>query len=254
MNAKRHNPALLHYALSLADDALILGHRLSEWCSNAPFLEEDIALGNIALDHIGRARLYYQYAAGLSGQRSEDELAFLRDARQFRNLLVYELPRGDFAFTIVRQLLSDHYNRYYLQQLQRSRDATLAAIADKAQKETQYHLRHSGNWALKLGDGTDESHRRMQRAVDELWGFTHEMFEIDDDVRALVEGGIAVDPAAFKAAWQADVSGLLHQATLALPQQQWAVRGGRKGYHTEHLGHLLSHMQSVHRAHPGCQW
>ncbi|MCB1619733.1 MAG: phenylacetate-CoA oxygenase subunit PaaC [Thiothrix sp.] len=243
------------YAVRLGDDALILGHRLSEWTSRAPFLEEDLALQNVALDYIGRARMFYGYAAELSADgRTEDDFAYLRDARQFSNLLIHELPRGDFAFTMARQLLTDVFSSLYLEQLLRSTDATLAGIAAKAAKETRYHLRRSREWALRLGDGTDESHARMVRAIDELWGYTHELFELDALEQQLADAGIGVDNAALRPAWLKQVSAILTEATLRVPEDSWVVRGGRTGYHTENLGHILSEMQSVHRAYPGVSW
>ncbi len=247
--------ATVSYAVRLGDDALVLGHRLSEWCSRGPFLEEDLALQNVALDYLGRARMYYSYAAELEGQgRTEDDFAYRRDARQFSNLLIHELPRGDFAFTMVRQLLVDVFNTLWLEQMQRSADQTLAGVAAKGIKETRYHLRRSHEWALRLGDGTPESQQRMQQAVADLWGYTHEMFEMDTLEQSLVAAGIAVDPRPLRAPWLQQVTSILTQATLSVPQDGWAVRGGRSGYHTENLGHLLMELQSVHRAYPGVSW
>lgn len=246
---------VIEYALRLGDDSLILGHRLSEWTSNGPFLEEDIALGNVALDYIGRARMYYTYAAELSGdEKTEDDFAYLRDERDFSNHLLNELPRGDFAFTMVRQLFIDVFNSLYLPLLQKSADENLAAIASKAIKETRYHLRRSTDWCIRLGDGTEESHQRMQKALSELWGYIHELFELDELETRLVEKGIAVDSALLKDEWLAQVTEVLNTATLDVPDAEWAIRGGRQKYHTEHLGHLLSVMQSVHRRYPGAKW
>ena len=247
--------AIQEYAVRLGDDALIAGHRLSEWCSNGPFLEEDLALQNVALDYLGRTRLYYSYAAALEGKgRTEDDFAYLRDARQFRNLLIHELPRGDFAFTMVRQLLMDVFYTLHLARLSESDDETLAGIAAKAVKETRYHLRRSHEWALRLGEGTEESHQRMQKAVNDLWGYTHELFDVDELEQGLIAEGIAVDSAALRPQWLTQVSAILQEATLEVPEDSWAVRGGRTGYHTENLGHLLMEMQSVHRAYPGVDW
>lgn len=247
--------AIQAYAVRLGDDSLVLGHRISEWTSYGPFLEEDIALSNVALDYIGRARMYYGYAAELDQDgRTEDDFAYLRDERTFQNLLINELPRGDFAFSTARQLLVDVFNSLYLPQLVRSQDKTLAAIAGKAIKETQYHLRRSRDWTLRLGDGTEESHQRMQKAIDALWGYTPELFELDVLEQQLVDAGIAVDSSALKQEWLKQVSEILEEATLSCPEESWAVRGGRAGYHTENLGHLLTEMQSLHRAHPGCEW
>lgn len=243
------------YALRLGDDALTLGHRVSEWTSYGPFLEEDIALSNVALDFIGRARMFYSYAATLTGEgKTEDDFAYMRNEREYQNYLINELPRGDFAFTIVRQLFVDVFNTHLLTQLCQSKDETLAAIASKSQKETQYHLRRSRDWTIRLGDGTEESHNRMVEAIDELWGYTPELFEPDELELRLVEAGIAVNTADLKDAWLSDITAILKEATLEIPEADWAIRGGRTGYHTEHLSNLLSVMQSVHRAHPGCQW
>ncbi|MEZ5534853.1 MAG: 1,2-phenylacetyl-CoA epoxidase subunit PaaC [Thiolinea sp.] len=249
------NTAVQQYATRLGDDALILGHRISEWTSRAPFLEEDLALQNVALDYIGRARMYYGYAAELAGDgKTEDDFAYLRDARQFQNLLIHELPRGDFAFTMTRQLFVDAFNTLYLAELVKSADATLAGIAAKAIKETRYHLRRSREWALRLGDGTEESHQRMEKAIDSLWGYTHELFEVDALEQQLADAGIGVDSSQLRPQWLEMVSDILHEATLDIAEDGWAVRGGRTGYHTENLGHILSEMQSVHRAYPGAQW
>ena len=243
------------YAVRLGDDALILGHRTSEWCSNAPFLEEELALQNVALDYIGRARMYYSYAAELQGDGcSEDDFAYHRDERAFTNLLMYELPRGDFAFTTIRQLLTDVFATYHLAALAQSKDSTLAAIAEKTQKETRYHLRRSMEWTFRLGDGSEESHNRMQRAVESLWGYSHEMFDVDALERKLVTASIGVDNAELHQAWKQHVSDILSQATLTVPEDTWAVRGGRTGYHTENLGHILTEMQFLQRAYPGLQW
>lgn len=247
--------ATLKYVIRLGDDAVVLGHRVSEWCRNAPFLEEDLALQNVALDFIGRARMYYGYAAELADDgRTEDDFAYMRDHRDYQNLLLMELPRGDFACTMVRQLFVDVYNLLYLQQLMQSKDTTLAAIAGKAIKESQYHLRRSHEWVLRLGIGTDESHQRSQKAVEDLWGFTHELFDVDALEQQLVDAGIAVDSATLKPLWTKQVSAILHEATLNIPTDEWFVRGGRAGYHTEYLGQMLNEMQCVHRAYPAQQW
>ncbi len=249
------NDKILEYTTRLGDDSLVLGHRLSEWCSNAPFLEEDLALINVALDYIGRARMYYGYAAELAGDgKTEDDFAYMRDQRDFSNLLINELPKGDFAYTMIRQLFIDVFNNLYLPRLAESKDERLAAIAAKAIKETRYHLRRSHEWALRFGLGTDESRERAQRAIEELWGYTHEMFEPDELEKALVDAGIGVDSGALKHEWQRQVTAILEEAELELPTEEWAVRGGREGYHTENLGQLLNEMQSVHRAYPGREW
>ena len=246
---------ILEYTTRLGDDSIVLGQRLSEWCSNAPFLEEDLALMNVALDYVGRARMYYGYAAELADDgRSEDDFAYLRDQREFSNLLINELPRGDFAFSMIRQLFIDVFNSLFLPQLAASSDERLAAIAAKAIKETRYHLRRSHEWTLRLGLGTDESRERAQRAIADLWGYTHEMFDLDGLETELAEAGIGVDNGALKAEWEQRVGAILAEAGLQIPEQEWAVKGGREGYHTESLGHLLNEMQSVHRAYPGCEW
>jgi len=251
-NAKE---GITQYAVRLGDDALILGHRLSEWCSSAPFLEEDLALTNVALDFIGRARMFYSYAAEMTGgDCTEDSFAYLRDCRDFTNLLIHELPRGDFAFTMARQYLVDEYNLRYMERLLDSADETLAAIAAKAIKESRYHLRRSRDWVVRLGDGTDESRARLQSAVEDLWGYTPEMFEMDELEAGLVDAGIAVDSVALKPGWESAVRSTFTEATIELPEGDWAVRGGRQGMHTESLGHLLSDLQFMQRAYPGQQW
>lgn len=243
------------YTLRLGDDALILGHRLSEWCSRGPFLEEDLALTNVSLDYIGRARMFYGYAAELSdGERSEDDFAYLRDCREFSNLLIHELPRGDFAFTMARQFLVDVHSVAFMTALQSSSNTTLAAIAGKALKESRYHLRRSSDWILRLGGGTQESHKRLQHAVDELWGFTPEMFEMDTLEQALADDGVAVDLAQLQQPWDKEVRNTLAAADIVVPEENWQVSGGRQGKHTEWLGHLLSELQFVQRAYPGLEW
>ncbi len=247
--------ATLEYATRLGDDSVVLGHRISEWVSYGPFLEEDIAYGNVALDYIGRARMFYTYAAELANDgRTEDDFAYMRSDREYRNLLLMEMPKGDFAYSQVRQLFADVYYTLVLPELQQSKDETLAAIASKGIKETKYHLRRSREWVLRLGDGTEESQKRTQKAVDSLWGYTHEMFDLDETEQMLVEAGIAVDVTKLREAWRELVSEILTEATLTVPEDAWAVRGGRTGYHTENLGHMLTEMQIVHRSYPGCQW
>ena len=252
---KELQSAIQGYAIRLGDDSIVLGHRLSEWTSYGPFLEEDIAMSNVALDYMGRARMYYGYAAELDADdKTEDDFAFLRDEREYKNLLINELPRGDFAYSTVRQLLVDVFNSLYLPELMKSQDKTLAAIAGKAVKETQYHLRRSRDWTLRLGDGTEESHQRMQKAIDALWGYAPEMFEPDEVELQLIAAGIAVDSSLFKEQWREQVAAILSEATLTCPEDSWAVRGGRIGYHTENLGHMLTEMQFLHRSNPGCKW
>ncbi len=232
---------LARLALARADDALILGHRLSEWCGHAPILEEDLSLANIALDLIGQARSLYTLAGAVTGH-TEDQLAYLRDERQFSNLLLVEQPNGDFALTIARLFLYSAYIDPYWRALGAT-DSALSDIAAKAEKESAYHLRHSAEWLIRLGDGTEESHRRAQSALDRLFPFTAEMFDpLPDDV--------AIDPAD----WTAEVDTILTHATLTRPSPAWQHNGGRAGRHTEHLGHLLAEMQHLQRTHPGATW
>ena len=246
---------LFEYLLRLGDDRLVLGHRLSERCGHAPILEEDIALANIALDLIGQSSLDLHLAGEVEGKgRTEDSLAYFREAIEFRNLLIVELPNGDFAFTVLRQFLFDAFSFHLLQQLEKSAHAELGGIAAKGYKEVRYHLRHSSEWVQRLGDGTAESHTRAQRALDELWRFTGEMFETDDIDERLVAAGIAPDVKAIEPKWTAMVSDVLSRATLKIPDNAAMMTGGRRGRHTEYLGHMLSEMQIVARSHPGAEW
>ena len=246
---------LVLYALRRADDALILGHRLSEWCGHAPMLEEDMALANMGLDLLGQARELYSYAAKVEGKgHDEDKFAYLRDVRQYRNLLLLEQPNGDFARTMVRQFFYSVFADLYWRAMMKSDDPTLAAIAAKSEMESAYHVRHSSEWIVRLGDGTDESHRRAQTAIDDLWAFTGEMFAVDDSERSLIDAGIATDPAGLRAPWLKTVSSVVSEATLALPKNDWMQQGGREGHHSEHLGHLLSELQSLQRTFPGATW
>ncbi len=244
---------LLHAVLARADDALVHAHRLSEWCGHAPMIEEDLALGNVALDLLGQARSLYTYAAEIEGKgRTEDDLAYLRDAPQFRNLLMLEQPKGDFAYTIGRLFLHSAFLHPWWQAAMSSTDATLAAIAAKAEKEVAYHLRHSGEWLIRLGDGTEESHRRAADALDRLWRFTGEMFAADD--ADLVARGVLPDAAEIRPQWEATVARVLAEATLDRPKDGWMQAGGRRGVHTEPLGHMLAVMQHLQRAYPGATW
>lgn len=248
------NP-LFEYLLRLGDDRLVLGHRLSEWCGHGPILEEDIALANISLDLIGQASALLKLAGEVEERgRSEDALAYFRDAIDYRNCLLVELPRGDFAFTIVRQFLFDAYSVLLLDALSKCAHETLAGIAAKALKEDKYHLRHSSEWVLKLGDGTEESHMRAQRALDELWRYTPELFDRDEVDEAVAAQGIAVDQEAIRSRWQTMVSDVVQRATLTIPTDDAYRRGGRRGRHTEFLGHMLSVMQIVARSHPVAEW
>jgi ring-1,2-phenylacetyl-CoA epoxidase subunit PaaC len=248
---------LFEYLLRLGDDRLVLGHRLSEWCGHGPILEEDIATANLALDLLGHATMFLRLAGEVEGQgRDEDALAYWRDEREFRNLLLCELPRGDFGFTVVRQFLFDSWSLQLLEALTRSFHSELAAIAAKAHKETCYHLRHSSEWLLRLGDGTAESHTRVQASLDELWPFTGEFGYQDDVDRALQQEGIVPELESLRAPWERMTKDLLTRATLRLPPAEGPMRmsGGRFGRHTEQLGHLLAEMQIVARSHSGARW
>jgi ring-1,2-phenylacetyl-CoA epoxidase subunit PaaC len=246
---------LLDYTLRLADTALILGHRLSEWCGHAPALEQDIALSNIALDHIGQARNYYQYAAKIQNLgKTEDDLAYFRDERAYRNVLLVELPNGDFGKTLVRQFLYDAYHVPFLSALQDSKDEQLAAIATKSLKEARYHLQWSSEWVIRLGDGTEFSHQRVQQAVNELWRFTGELTAPNATDSFLMSYEIAVDLNTIRPIWENTVSDVLKQATLSAPTQKWMQKGGKEGIHTESLGYILAEMQHLQRTHPNCTW
>jgi ring-1,2-phenylacetyl-CoA epoxidase subunit PaaC len=252
--------ALATYVLGLGDDALILAQRLGEWITRAPQIEEDIALGNIALDLLGQARTLLGYAGEVEGRvtgtpREEDDLAFLRDEREFRNVHLVEIENGDFAVTMARQLVFSTYQYELYRALLTSIDPTLSALAAKAVKEVDYHRDHAAHWVLRLGDGTPESHLRMQAALDEVWPYVEEIFDTADTadvLRALP--GIAADPAALQLPWSPYVENVITQATLTLPTPTWRSRGGRAGYHSESLGHLLPDMQNLHRSHPGATW
>lgn len=251
--AVRETPLVL-YLLRRADDALVLGHRLSEWCGHAPTLEQDMALANIGLDLIGQARSLYAAAADAEAAgNTEDGYAYLRDAGQYRNLLLAEQPNGDFAATMARQFFYSAFADPYWRAMTASTDPALAAIAAKSEKESAYHLRHSAEWIVRLGDGTAESHRRAQDAVDALWPYTGEMFAGEDEA-ALVESGVAADPAALHAGWTATVRSVLARATLSWPTGTFMHRGGRTGRHTEHLGPMLAQMQHLPRTYPGASW
>ena len=246
---------LVLYLLRRADDALILGHRLSEWCGHAPMMEEEMALANMGLDLIGQARELYSYAASVEDAgHDEDSLAYLRDERQYRNLLLVEQPNGDFARTMVRQLFYSAFADPFWRAMMASTDPTIAAIAAKSEKESAYHLRHCSEWVIRLGDGTAESKRRAQVAVDDMWAFTGELFHLDAADRGLIANGVAIDPESLRATWQATVAEVLRRATLALPASDWMQKGGRAGQHTEHLGHLLSELQSLQRTYPNATW
>jgi len=248
------------YILHLADNSLILGQRNAEWCGHGPVLEQDIAITNISLDLIGQARSFYQYAAQLinqhspssgggRGEASEDSLAYLRTEREFKNCLLAEQPNGDWAQTMLRQFLYSTYQYYLYRFLQTNSDTTIAGIAEKSLKEVSYHLRWSSEWVIRLGDGTEESHKRMLRAVDELWSYTGELF-----IPAPYEKELSIDTAFLKDDWAKKVNTVFDEAALTVPSNVFMQEGGKTGTHTEHLGYILSDLQYLQRAYPGCDW
>ena len=255
--------ALFEYLLRMGDNDVVLAQRLGEWVGHGPVLEEDIALTNVGLDLLGQGRMWLQYAGEVEARlhgtgRSEDELAFLRDGGAYRNVQLAELPNGDFAATMARQFYFDHAHLPLLRALARSADPRVAEIAAKAAKEVAYHAERSADWVIRLGDGTDESHARMQRALDALWPYTGELFAADAIDHVLIAAGIAADPQSLRAPWLAAVERVLAEATLTVPSGTWMQgghgRGGRQGVHTEHLGRLLAEMQYLQRAYPGARW
>ncbi len=247
--------ALLKYILRLGDDALIIGQRLSEWCSNGPVLEQDIALSNMALDHIGRARLLYKYAAELiGGDATEDTLAYKRDAHEFQNFLLLEQPNGHWGDTIAHLFAYDTWNFFLWDKLTHSKDSQLAGIAQKAIKEVAYHAQWSAEWVIRLGDGTEESHAKMQKSLDDVWMWTGELFESDQVEQLMAEAGIGIDPQTLRDEWNSKVNQVLEIATLNRPEDGWMQTGGRKGVHTEHLGFILAEMQFLPRAYPDATW
>jgi ring-1,2-phenylacetyl-CoA epoxidase subunit PaaC len=260
----------IQYVLHLADNALILGHRNSEWTGHGPILEQDIALSNIALDLIGQARYLYQYAArlmnaaqpadrdrsaagGTGTMVTEDQLAYLRDSWDFRNCLLVEQANGDWGTTVLRQFFFSTYQYYFYRELQKGRDNELSAIAEKSLKEVTYHLRWSSEWVIRLGDGTEESHSRMEKALDQLWMYTGELFLPASYEASLASAGIAVDLTTIQPSWTGRVEEVLREATLGAPAAV-AQKGGKEGRHTEQLGYLLAEMQFLQRAYPGCEW
>jgi len=269
---------LLDYTLQLADDALIIGHRTSEWCGHGPVLEQDIALTNTALDHLGRARSLYQYAAEQFNNLSDDEkksiftsvaiqqmvqngtaideddLAYLRDGWDFRNVLLLEQPNIDWAYTVARSFFYDTFNYFFFSQLRSSKDESLSAVAEKSLKEVTYHLRWSSEWVVRLGDGTNESHKRMQHAVNELWAYTGELFTMNETDTAMLQQGIGVNLTDIKQLWSERVRSVFEDATIIIPDGLWMQQGGKEGRHSEHLGYILAELQFMQRAYPGMEW
>ncbi len=248
---------LFTYTLHLADNNLLMGHRLSEWTGHGPMLEQDIAISNIALDLIGQSRNFYQYAATLrKDSATEDSLAYLRDTREFKNLLIAEIPNGDWAKTIMKLFLFSTWQFYLFQQLINSSDKQLAAIAEKSLKEVTYHVRWSSEWAIRLGDGTEESNNRIKAALEEVWPFTGEMFLPAEYENSFLNTQVSVNVSDIRNGWNSKVKLVLEEATLEYPENKnvWMHTGGKNGIHTEHLGFILAEMQFLQRAYPGCEW
>ncbi len=249
------NENLYNYILGIADNSLILGQRLGELTGHGPSLETDIACTNISLDLFGQVRSYYQYAAKIAGDnRTEDDIAMLRKEREYVNVLLVEQPNTNFAYTMARQFLFDVYHLLFLQELQKSKDLTLSAIANKSIKEVSYHLRFSSDWIKRLGDGTEVSHQKMQDAIDGLWTYTDELFHQAEADIAMVSEGIGVDVTKLKEAYYNKVNAVLEESTLQIPESKWFQKGGKKGIHTEHLGYLLAELQYMQRAYPNMEW
>jgi len=248
--------ALVQYAAQIGDNGLIIGHRMSEWCFRAPAIEMEMALMNCALDLIGQARELYTYAATVQGEgKTEDDFAYLRDEPDFRNALLTEVPNGDWGDTIVRLFFMSAYNNLFYAALAKSTDTELAAIGVKSLKEVTYHLRFSSEWLIRLGDGTIQSHGRVQKSVDNLWAFTGELFTMSAAEKTLLEDGVSVDVTALKPAWDQTVAQVLEQATLSRPKNDWAQLGSKaEGRHTEDFGYIIADMQFMQRRYPGCAW
>jgi len=246
--------SLFTYTLRIADSSLILGQRMTEWCTKGPTLEEDIALSNISLDMFGQANGFYEYAAQLDGSKSANDLAFLRNEREFFNHQIVEVENGHFGKTIVRNFLHDAFNLLFYTKLSGSKDKTLAALGAKSLKEVKYHLHHSTNWLIRLGDGTEESNSKAQESLDNIWQFTAELFEMDEIDTELLNSGIAVDNKALKLEWDKIVNNTLKKAKLKRPEDGYMATGGKKGMHTEYLGFLLAEMQFLQRAYPDAKW
>ena len=246
---------LFRYVLRLADDHLVLGQRLGEWCGQAPSLEEDLAIANIGLDCLGQARALYTCAGKVEGKgRDEDDLAFLRPEREYCNALLVEQPNRDFAWAIARQFYFSAFMLPFWRDMAKSTDDDLRAIAAKAEKEVAYHLRHSAEWVIRLGDGTEESRARAQAALEKLWGYTRELFDGDAIDEMMMQAGIGIDPGDFHENWRDAITAVLGEATLTVPEASWSIGGGKKGVHSEHLGFLLAEMQFLPRAYPDAKW
>tara|TARA_B100000902_G_scaffold373968_1_gene402506 strand:+ start:406 stop:1152 length:747 start_codon:yes stop_codon:yes gene_type:complete len=246
--------SLLQYTLRIADSSLILGQRMSQWCSNGPTLEEDIAMSNISLDLFGQANGFYEYASQLDGSRSADNLAFMRNEREFFNLQLSEQVNGHFGATIVRNFLHDAFMILFYTELKKSKDETLSALAAKSLKEVKYHLRHSNNWLIRLGDGTQVSNSKVQEALNNLWKYTGELFEMDEIDNEIFNLGIGVDNSKLRNKWDEIINKTLNEAKLNRPKDDYMATGSKKGIHTEHLGFLLAEMQFLPRAYPDAKW
>jgi ring-1,2-phenylacetyl-CoA epoxidase subunit PaaC len=247
--------ALFNYTLRLGDTSLILAQRLSEWTGHGPFLEEDLALTNIALDIFGRAKNLLEYAASIEGKgRTEDELAFFRNDRAYLNALIVEQPNGDYAKTMIRQAFIDCFDLLFYTALSGSKDQTLAGISEKSIKEITYHKRHSFSWVMRFGNGTEESHTRLQQGFDEIWAFTGELFDMNEVDETLIREGIAIDLNLLKPLWEKEIFELLHNANIKIPENTFMQKGSRKGLHSEHLSYILSEMQAIPRMHPNAKW
>ncbi len=255
MSKETYLTELYPYLLRLADSSLTMGQRLAEWCGHGPYLEEDVALTNVSLDTIGHAHLFYQLAAALATERtSPDDLAFLRDAHEYRNPIITELPKGDFAYTTLKQYFIDVFNLNLFQGLQHSEYEPLAQIAKKALMEVKYHLKRSEAWVERLSLSTEEAKARIQKSLNDLWFYTPELFEVNDDMQALMRADVIPDYAALQSTWQHMVKNHLQLCELKVPESGWVATGGMAGEHSEHLGYLLAEMQFLPRAYPGCEW
>ena len=249
------NKNLYQYILEIADNSLILGQRLGELCGHGPSLETDIACTNISLDLLGQVRSYYQYASKIASDgRTEDDIAMLREEREYHNVLLVEQPNTDFGYTMARQFLFDVYHLLFLSELQKSKDLTLSAIASKAIKEVSYHQRFSSDWIKRLGDGTKESHERIQIAINDLWTYTDELFHQTEADKTMIKEGIGVDVTKLKNTYYKTVNSVLEEATLSIPESKYFQKGGKQGIHTEHMGYLLAELQYMQRAYPDMEW